>query len=63
MKCIAHLFTRVALSDSNFVCVTSKGLNGGVVPILYYFYSLYAMIVCSNNVFKNVVHLNKGSER
>ena len=28
------LFTCVALSDSNFVCVTSKGLNGGVVSII-----------------------------
>ena len=53
------LFTCVALSDSNFVCVTSKGLHGGVVSIIYYFYSLYAMIVCANNVSKN---LNKGSD-
>ena len=37
-------------------------MNGGFVAIIYYFYSLYAMIVCANNVSKNVVHLNKGSD-
>ena len=55
------LFTCVVLSDCNFTCATSLNvINGGVVSIIYYFHSLYRMLVCGGNRDKRVVHENGG---
>ena len=55
------LFTCIVLSDVNFVRVTSRDVNGGMVSIIFYFYSLYYMIVGNGNKTRCVVHRNKGS--
>ena len=57
------IFTCVVLSDVNFVNVTSKSsLNGGMVSIVYYFYSLYHVIVCDANKNQRIVHENRGNK-
>ena len=56
------LFTCIVLSDVTSVRVTSKVFNGGLVSIIYYFYSLYCMIVCNETKAQRVVQRNKGVE-
>ena len=55
------LFTCIVLSDEHFIRATSLNvLNGGVVSIIFYFHSLYRMIVCGGNRYTRVVHENRG---
>ena len=55
------IFTCIVLSDEKFVKVTSKShLNDGVTSVVFYFYSLYAIVVCKANYDRKVVHQNRG---
>ena len=58
------LFTCIVLSDVNFTRHTSVEavFNGGVLSIVYYFHSLYCMIVCGGSKDLRIVQQNKGVE-
>ena len=59
------IFTCIVLSDRQFAKVTSKSHfndSDGVTSVVFYFYSLCA-IVCKANYDRKVVHQNRGEVR
>ena len=56
------IFTCIVLSDEKFVVTSKSHLNDsdGVTSVVFYFYSLCAIVVCKANYDRKVVHQNRG---